>query len=77
MSLNKLYTRKQAHLFYQVLGKEGPSKDTRHKILQVFHDVFDDAVEGKKSYEKRLELYHSLPFKELTTKGAVIPKVNE
>jgi hypothetical protein len=34
-------------------------------MLQLLRDVFEYAVEGNWSYEKRMEFYHAFPFDEL------------
>eukprot|EP00590_Aulacoseira_subarctica_P006175 CAMPEP_0172420794 /NCGR_PEP_ID=MMETSP1064-20121228/7127_1 /TAXON_ID=202472 /ORGANISM="Aulacoseira subarctica , Strain CCAP 1002/5" /LENGTH=163 /DNA_ID=CAMNT_0013160907 /DNA_START=251 /DNA_END=742 /DNA_ORIENTATION=+ len=72
MPLSKLYTRKQALLFYDVTDTEGPSEDAMLEILELFRDVFEFAVGAMWGYEKRLEFYHAFPFEELTTKEAVV-----
>jgi len=72
ISLSKLYTRKQALLFYEVTDTEGPTEDAMYEILELFREVFEYAVETNWTYEKRMHFYHAFPFEELTTKGAVI-----
>ena len=72
MPLSKLYTRKQALLFYEVTDTEGPTEEAMHEILEVFRDVFEFAVADNWSYHKRLEFYYAFPFEELTSKEAVM-----
>jgi hypothetical protein len=45
ISLSKLYTRKQALLFYEVTDTEGPTEDAMYEILELFREVFEYAVE--------------------------------
>lgn len=71
MPLTNLYTRKQAHLFYQVLDTEGPFEEVMHEILQLFHEGFEYAVETRWTYDKCVEFHHSFPFEELRKKEAV------
>ena len=70
--LSKLYTRKQALLFYEATDTEGPTEGAMHEILELFREVFEFAVENSWSYLKRLEFYHAFPFEELTSKEAVM-----
>ena len=70
--LSKLYTRKQALLFYDVTDTEGPTEEAMFEILELFRDVFEYAVADSGSYHKRLEFYHAFPFEELTSKEAVM-----
>ena len=70
--LSKLYTRKQALLFYDVTDTEGPTEEAMLEILELFRDVFEYAVSDSWSYHKRLEFYHAFPFEELTSKEAVM-----
>jgi hypothetical protein len=70
--LSKLYTRKQALLFYDVTDTEGPTEEAMFEILELFRDVFEYAVADSWSYHKRLEFYHAFPFEELTSKEAVM-----
>ena len=72
MPLSKLYTRKQALLFYEVMDTEGPAKEAIIEILKVFHDVFEFAVSTNWSYHARFEIYYAFPFKELTSKEAAM-----
>ena len=72
MSLSKLYTRKQALLFYEVTDTEGPTEDAMYEVLELFREVFECAVEKNWTYEKRMHFYHAFPFEELTTKDAVM-----
>ena len=39
MSMNKLYTRKQAHLLYNVVDTEGPAEYVVSKILQILRNL--------------------------------------
>ena len=50
---------------------KGPTEDVIRAILYVFHDAFEFAADTNWSYVKRLEFYHSFPFEELSTVGAV------
>ena len=70
--LSRLYTRKQALLFYEVTDTEGPREEAMFEILEVFRDVFQYAVLDNWTYRKRLEFYHAFPFEELTSKEAVV-----
>ena len=72
MPMDKLYTRKHAHLRYKVVDTEGPTEDAMIEILQLFSDVFEYAVKDNWSYEKRMEFYHAFPFEDLSTREAVI-----
>ena len=72
MSLSKLYTRKQALLFYEVTDTEGPTEDAMYEVLELFREVFECAVEKNWTYEKRMHFYHAFPFEELTTKDALM-----
>ena len=69
--MSKVYTRKHALLLYEVVDTEGPAEDVMIKILQVFRDVFEYAVEYGWSYEQRLEFYHAFPFEGLSILEAV------
>ena len=44
MPLSKLYTRKQALFFYQVMDTEGPTEEAMYEFLEVFREVFEFAV---------------------------------
>ena len=50
----------------------GPAEDVLIEILQLLREVFEYAVEDDWSYEKRMEFYHAFPFKDLSTREAVI-----
>ena len=73
MLMDRVYTRKHAHLLYMVVDTEGPAEDVICEILQILQDVFMYVVEDKWSYEKCLEFYHAFPFKELMRKEEVVP----
>ena len=53
--LSKLYTMKQALLFYEVTDMGGSTKEVMFEILEVFRDVFEYAVANNWTYHKRLE----------------------
>lgn len=55
MPLSKLYTRKQALLFYEVTDTEGPTEEAMLEILAVFRYVFEYAGADNWTYHKRLE----------------------
>mmetsp|Transcript_1190 Transcript_1190/g.1826 ORF Transcript_1190/g.1826 Transcript_1190/m.1826 type:complete len:197 (+) Transcript_1190:364-954(+) len=67
MSMSKVFTRKHAYLREKVIDVEGPAEDVMIAMLQLLRDVFEYAVEGNWSYEKRMEFDHAFPFDELIT----------
>ena len=71
MPMEKLFTRKHAHLLYKVFDVDGPGEVVMIEILQVLKEVFEYAVRDNWSYEKRMEFYHAFPFDELDTREAV------
>jgi len=46
MLLTDLYSKKQAHLLYQVIDSKGPFEEAIHESLQLFCDVFECAVKA-------------------------------
>ena len=68
--LSSFYTRKQALACY--VSYVGSTEEVMWLILELFRDVFECALKTNWSFEKRIEFYHSFPFEELTTKGAVM-----
>ena len=50
----------------------GNASYAMYEILELFCEVFVYAVETNWTYEKRIHFYHAFPFKELTTKDAVM-----
>ena len=71
MPMEKLFTRKHAHLVYKVFDVYGPGDVVMMEILQLLEEVFEYAVRDEWSYEKRMKFYHSVPFDELDTAEAV------
>ena len=71
MPMEKLFTRKHAHLVYKVFDVYGLGDVVMMKILQLLEEVFEYAVRDEWSYEKRMKFYHPVPFDELDTTEAV------
>jgi len=71
MPMEKLFTRKHAHLVYGVFDVYGPGDVVMLELLHLLEEVFEYAVRDNWSYEKRLEFYHAFPFDGFYTKEAV------
>ena len=69
--MEKLFTRKHAHLVYKVFDVYGPGDVVMMEILELLEEVFEIAVKDEWSYEKRMEFYHAVPFDGLDTEEAV------